>query len=83
MSEQKPTYADTYDLAFIENFSVDPSILPNLKYQSIPAWDSVGHMALMAWIEEAFDVMLEMDDVLDFSSYLEGKRILSKYGFDI
>lgn len=51
-----------------------------LEYQSIRAWDSVGHMALMAELEDAFDIMLEMDDVVDFGSYNTGLKTLEKYG---
>ena len=46
-------------------------------------WDSVGHMGLMAEIEEAFDIQLEMDDVIDFGSYDKGKEILKKYNVEI
>ena len=44
-------------------------------------WDSVGHMSLIANLEEAFDIMMEMDDIIDLSSYEKGKEILSdNYG---
>jgi acyl carrier protein len=46
-------------------------------------WDSVGHMGLIAEIEEAFDIELEMDDVIDFSSYVKGKDILKKYNIEV
>jgi acyl carrier protein len=82
-SVQELLEASKYDRAFIENFAVDESELQGLAFQSVSEWDSVGHMALMAWIEEAFDITLEMDDVLDFSSYEKGKEILGKYGIEI
>ena len=50
-----------------------------LSYQSIPAWDSVGHMELVAALETEFDISLDMDDVIDFSSFEVGKKILEKY----
>lgn len=68
-----------YDEAFVESFGVSVEELPELAYRSIPAWDSVGHMGLMAMLEESFDIALEMDDILDFSSYEKGKEILAKY----
>lgn len=40
-----------------------------LKYRSIPEWDSVGHMALVAEIEDHFDIMLDTDDVIGMSSF--------------
>ena len=48
-----------------------------LNYQDIEAWDSVGHMGLIAAIEEAFGIMMEADDIIDFSSFEKGKEILS------
>ena len=70
---------EKYQQAFKEVFMVEEEKLSDLKYQSIPEWDSVGHMALMATIEEAFDISLEMDDVIDFSSYEYGMQLLKKY----
>jgi acyl carrier protein len=50
-----------------------------LLYQSVDAWDSVGHMELIAKLESDFDIMIEMDDVIDFGSYEKGQSILQKY----
>jgi hypothetical protein len=36
-------------------------------------------MSLMAALETEFDIMMETDDIIDFSSYLKGIEILSKY----
>lgn len=49
-----------------------------LEYQSIGDWDSVGHMGLIAALEDAFDIMMDTDDIIDFSSFEKGKEILSK-----
>jgi acyl carrier protein len=71
---------EKYKKAFFESFSINDSVLEgNLEYNSIPEWDSVGHMGLIAGIEEAFDIQLEMDDIVDFSSFNKGKEILEKY----
>ena len=50
--------------------------LKGLKYQDIEAWDSVGHMSLIAALEESFDIMMDTDDIIDLSSYEKGKEIL-------
>jgi acyl carrier protein len=72
---------EKYDAVFIELFELKESQLNStLLYQSVDRWDSVGHMELISRLEESFGINLEMDDVIDFSSYLEGKNILSKYG---
>lgn len=75
---------DIYDKVFIDSFSVDKDKLQkNLKYNSISQWDSVGHMSMIAALEEAFDIQFEMDDIIDFSSYKVGKEILKKYKVNI
>ena len=72
-----------YDHAFINSFSIDESKLgDNLEYNSIPEWDSVGHMGLIAELEEVFDIMMEMDDIIDFSSYKKGFELIAKYGVE-
>ena len=69
-----------YDKAFITAFTIDESALgPDLKYESIPEWDSIGHMALIAELEDAFYISMEMDDIIDFSSYIKGIEIMKKY----
>ena len=72
-----------YDQVFIEIFSISESDLSEkLIYNSIPEWDSVGHMTLIAELEEAFDIMMEMDDIIDLSSYKKGFELVAKYGVD-
>ena len=69
-----------YDQAFIGSFSISESVLgDDLIYNSIPEWDSVGHMSWISELEEVFDIMMEMDDIIDFSSYKKGFELLSKY----
>jgi acyl carrier protein len=55
------------------------SITDELKYQSIPEWDSIAHMILINEIETNFDVIIDTDDVIDMSSVSKAKEILSKY----
>jgi len=72
---------ERYNQIFRETFIVEDSQLAGLTYQSVSSWDSVGHMAMIATLEEAFDIMMETDDIIDFSSYEKGKEILTKnYG---
>ncbi len=71
------TNLEKYTNAFTESFKVSSEEASKLKYQDIPAWDSVGHMGLVAAVEGAFDIMMEADDIIDFSSFEKGKEILS------
>ena len=52
----------------------------NFTFKDVPQWDSVAHLSLISELEEAFDVMLEADDILHYGSYENGKKILEKYG---
>ncbi len=75
---------EKYNKVFIETFDIsDGSLSDDLEYNSIPAWDSVGHMSMIAELEDVFEITLEMDEIIDFSSLGKGKEILSKHGVDI
>jgi len=74
---------DKYNKIFIEVLGVEDNKLDeNLTYQSIPAWDSVGHMSLISSIEESFDIMMDTDDIIEFNSYEKGMEILRKYDIE-
>ena len=69
-----------YEQVFIKSFKLNSSKLKkDVKYNSIPQWDSVGHMSMIAKLEDAFKITFEMDDIIDFSSFKKGIQILKKY----
>lgn len=75
------TNLEKYNEAMCKALSITEDKLEGLQYQQIDSWDSVGHMNLVANIEDAFDIMMDTDDIIDFSSYEKGKEILSaNYG---
>jgi len=76
------TNLDKYRNAFIECVDVDEDELERLVYQDA-AWDSIGHMSLVAALEEAFDIMMDTEDIIDFSSFEKGKEILRKYDVEL
>ena len=71
---------EKYKLAFVEMIGVTEEQLPGLVYQDTAGWDSVGHMQLMTQLEDVFGIALEMEDILEFSSYEKGLDIMRKYG---
>jgi len=74
---------EKYDKVFVDCFAINVDQLnESLTYQSIASWDSVGHMGMVAALEEAFGIMMEMDDIIDFSSYHKGMELLKKYDID-
>ena len=71
---------EKYTQAFMQAFEIDADTARTLEFQAIPAWDSVGHMGLVAALEDAFDIMFEPDDIVDLSSFSKGRELLVKYG---
>lgn len=70
---------EKYNEAFQNAFGLKSGEEATAVYQEISTWDSIGHMNLMAQIEDAFDIMLDTDDLINFSSYVKGMEILKKY----
>ena len=77
------TNLEKYNQVFCTTLELTEDKLVGLQYQGTELWDSVGHMSLVANLEDAFDIMMEMDDIVDLSSYEKGKEILKKYDVEI
>lgn len=77
------TNLEKYREIFVESLEVDDCKLEELHYQGTREWDSVGHMTLIAALEDAFNIMMDTDDIIDFSSFEKGKEILRKYDVEI
>jgi len=73
------TNTEKYVEAFKTAFGIEAEQCKGLEYQGIETWDSVGHMGLIAELEDVFDIMMDTDDIIDFSSFEKGKEILGKY----
>lgn len=71
---------EKYNKIFMDNFRKKEEELEGLRYRAFPAWDSLGHMQLISELEEAFDISMDTADTLAFTSYVNGKQILEKYG---
>jgi acyl carrier protein len=75
---------EKYKEIFINALSIDNSKFhEKLKYNEIPEWDSIGHMTLMSGLEDGFNISIETDDIVDFSSFKKGIEILKKYKIQI
>lgn len=77
------TNKEKYNGAFIESLDIKEDQVTGLVYQSVPSWDSVGHMGLVAAIEDTFDIQFETDDIVEFNSYDKGIELLKKHGIEI
>ena len=61
---------EKYKLSFKDSLSLkDEDVNEKLEYNGVPEWDSIGHMTLMSKLEEEFNISLETDDIVDFSSF--------------
>jgi acyl carrier protein len=68
----------------VKVFSISENDLEgDLEYNSIEACGSVGHMGMIADLEDKFDIMLDTDDIIDFSSYYTGIKILKKHNIKV
>jgi acyl carrier protein len=74
---------EKYNKVFTETFGVNDDRLPDMRFNTCVEWDSVAHMQLVALVENSFDIMFEMEDIVDFNSYEKGKEILLKYDIKI
>lgn len=69
---------------FCEVFSVDVSALnADFNKDSVDSWDSIHQLSLTSGVEDEFDIMLDAEDILGFSSYENAKEILMKYDITI
>jgi acyl carrier protein len=74
------TNIEKYNKAFVDVFAINATLLDdNFSKETVGEWDSVHQLNIVANIEEAFDIMLEPEDIMDFISYQAGKMILEKY----
>jgi len=75
---------EKYEEVFLKSFALEKDKLnKDLVYESVSAWDSIGHMGMIAELEDVFEIELETDDIIDFSSFEKGKEILEKYSIII
>jgi len=69
---------------FCEVFSVETAALnADFDKNSIDGWDSVHQLSLTSAVEDEFDIMLDAEDILDFTSYDNAKTILAKYDIEL
>lgn len=74
---------EKYNNVFMNSLNIDIKALNDLKSQEVSTWDSLDQMHLISGIEEAFDIIIDMDDIIDFKSYKKGIEILKKYKIEI
>lgn len=69
---------------FCEVFSVEESALNSeFNKSNVDGWDSVHQLSLTSSVEDEFDILLDAEDILEFTSYENAKLILAKYEIDL
>lgn len=69
---------------FCEVFSVEASALSSeFNKNTVDGWDSVHQLSLTSAVEDEFDIMLDAEDIIGFSSYESAKEILKKYEIEL
>ncbi len=69
---------------FCTVFSVDEAALnADFDKNNVAGWDSVHQLNLTSSVEDEFDIMLDAEDILDFTSYDKVKTILAKYDIEL
>ena len=66
---------------FCEVYSVEETALnEDFVNTNVETWDSIHQLSMVASIEEAFDLMMDAEDILEMTSYVNVKNLLtSKY----
>lgn len=71
---------DRVVLAFTQALGIPAEqVTDELRYASIPQWDSVAHMTVVAALEDQFGIMIDMDDVIDMNTVAKAREIVRKY----
>jgi len=65
---------------FAEAFEIpEEEVHDDIAYNSYQPWDSLKHLQLVSMLEEELGIELEMDDIIDMSSYKKVREIVLKY----
>ena len=69
---------------FCEVFGVEvPTLNDRFDKCNVEGWDSVRQLSLSTAVEDEFDIMLDAEDILEFTSYDNVKKVLAKYEIEL
>lgn len=75
---------EKYNNAFVQVFGAKAEELnDSYSKETVDEWDSVHQLSLVAQMEDAFDIMLDPEDIMDLTSYAKGKEILKRYEVEL
>lgn len=76
MSENLKRYRE----AFAQAFEISLQEVEQAALQKTEKWDSMGHMMLIAALEEAFSIEFEPEEMLALDSFAKGMELLKEKG---
>ena len=63
--------------AFKTTFNVEPqSVTIDTTPEQIPAWDSMGHVALASSLEDVFGLSFDVDEIMEMENVRQIVRIV-------
>lgn len=75
---------EKYNNAFVEVFGVKAEDLnDSFGAGTVDSWDSVHQLSLITLLEESFDIMFDPEDIMEMTSYGNGRELLKKYEIEI
>lgn len=75
------TNQEKYKEIFKEILEIDESRLTDsLGLDSVPQWDSMGHVRLISALESNFGIVFSLEDIKAFKTMKSGKAILARHG---
>ena len=77
------TNLEKYNEIFKKMFNVPEDQLETLAYKETAEWNSMAQIALVAELEDEFDLDFDTDDIFQLKSYIIGKELLAtKFGVE-
>lgn len=77
------TNLEKYNEIFKKMFNVPENQLESLAYKETAEWNSMAQIALVAELEDKFDLDFDTDDIFQLKSYVIGKEMLAtKFGVE-
>lgn len=75
---------NSYKKIFMDTFALDEDkVNENITMENTELWDSVGHINLVATVEDVFHIEMTLEEMSEFISFEAGIGILRKYGINI
>ncbi len=73
------TATDKLVAAFVSALEItEADVTDELRYDTHKKWDSTAHMLLIARLESDFEVLFDVDDIINMNSFSKAKELLSQ-----